>query len=118
MPRRTLGFLFVIVAILAVPALSFGQWLKYPTDGVPKNADGTPNLKCPNSTAAQRKARLLGALACHKSRPVRWRRLVSSSSAATRSAGRRLAATSDGTCPSGLPYQPQAAEARKGAQSG
>jgi hypothetical protein len=47
MPRRTLGFLFAIVAILAVPALSFGQWLKSPTDVVPKNADGSTYRSAP-----------------------------------------------------------------------
>src|SRR4029450_9650073 len=34
----------VLIAIVSVPAVSIGQWLRYPTADVPRNADGTPNL--------------------------------------------------------------------------
>ncbi len=37
----------VILAGLATSGLGFGQWLYYPTEGVPRNADGTPNLNAP-----------------------------------------------------------------------
>ena len=47
MPRRAHRFIFAIFAVFAVPALSSGQWLKYPTEGVPKNSDGTPNREAP-----------------------------------------------------------------------
>src|SRR5690349_5934857 len=42
---RLLPFLFL--AVFAQPDVSFGQWLHYPTDGVPRRADGTPNLTAP-----------------------------------------------------------------------
>ena len=36
-----------IVALLGAPALSVGQWLHYPTDGIPSKADGKPDLTAP-----------------------------------------------------------------------
>src|ERR1035438_4387697 len=38
---------FVSIAVLGTPGLGFGQWVHYPTAGVPKKADGTPNLVAP-----------------------------------------------------------------------
>jgi len=37
----------VLVVAVAIPATGVGQWLKLPTQGVPRHADGTPNLKAP-----------------------------------------------------------------------
>jgi hypothetical protein len=37
----------VLVFAIGLPAPGFGQWLHYPTEGVPRNADGTPNMKAP-----------------------------------------------------------------------
>ena len=34
----------VMIAVLGAPALAFGQWVYYPTAGVPRKADGTPDL--------------------------------------------------------------------------
>jgi hypothetical protein len=48
-PMRTASVkvaLFLIIVISA-PALGFSQWLRYPTEDVPKKADGTPNLTAP-----------------------------------------------------------------------
>jgi len=39
--------IFVIIALLAAPALGFGQWVRYPTAGVPKKAGGAPDLTVP-----------------------------------------------------------------------
>ena len=38
---------FVIIAVFGTPSLGFGQWVHYPTAGVPKKADGTPDLTAP-----------------------------------------------------------------------
>jgi hypothetical protein len=35
---------FLFLAAFAQPVAGFGQWLHYPTAGVPRKADGTPNL--------------------------------------------------------------------------
>jgi hypothetical protein len=45
MRRVRLGF--VLIGIIVVPALGFAQWLRYPTEGVPRTADGKPDLKAP-----------------------------------------------------------------------
>src|SRR5688572_33433905 len=45
MRRVRLGFVFI--AIVALPALGFAQWLRYPTADVPKKSDGTPDLTAP-----------------------------------------------------------------------
>jgi hypothetical protein len=41
--RRSL----ILVALCVLPALASAQWLDYRTPGVPRKADGTPNLKAP-----------------------------------------------------------------------
>ena len=30
------------IAVLGLPTIGFGQWVHYPTTGVPRKADGTP----------------------------------------------------------------------------
>jgi len=46
MGRRGRTTLFVL-AIVAAPSFGFAQWLRYPTEGVPRKADGQPNLAAP-----------------------------------------------------------------------
>jgi predicted pyridoxine 5'-phosphate oxidase superfamily flavin-nucleotide-binding protein len=48
------GWVFVFVSFVSIVALSTplaGQWLNYPTAGVPRLADGTPNLSPKGTTA-------------------------------------------------------------------
>jgi hypothetical protein len=42
-----LQLLLLVVVLSALSVASFGQWLHYPTAGVPKKPDGTPNLTAP-----------------------------------------------------------------------
>ena len=116
MPQRTHGFLWDRLAkgvygsqLRPVAEISNGRRAQ--------ECRRHPQSNCPNSTAAQRKARLLGALACHKSRPVRWRRL---SVHRVRQRDRRVAAwRQSGEEPARGAALPAACrEARKGAQSG
>jgi hypothetical protein len=44
----------------ATALLTYGQWLSYPTPGVPKNTDGSPNLAAPAPRAADGKPDLSG----------------------------------------------------------
>jgi hypothetical protein len=37
----------VVAAAIAAPAVVTGQWIKYPTEGVPRNADGSLNRNAP-----------------------------------------------------------------------
>jgi len=41
------GFVLVVAAIALAPVVIAGQWLKYPTDGLPRNKDGTLNRNAP-----------------------------------------------------------------------
>jgi hypothetical protein len=40
---RNVALMFFVIAVIAVPA-GLGQWLHHPTAGVPRKADGSPNL--------------------------------------------------------------------------
>jgi hypothetical protein len=112
MPRRTLGFLFVIVAILAVPALSFGQWLKYPTDGVPKNADGTPDRTAPTPRLPNGKPDFSGLW--HATNPARCGGGGSQFvECGNEIGGSPLGGNLGRNLPEGLPYQPHAAKLAK-----
>ena len=112
MPRRTLGFLFAIVAILAVPALSFGQWLKYPTDGVPKNADGTPNRNAPTPRLPNGKPDFSGLW--HATNPARCGGGGSQCiECGHEIGGSPLGGNLGRNLPEGLPYQPHAAKLAK-----
>jgi hypothetical protein len=37
----------IVIVLTWAPALTFGQWLHYPTPDVPRTADGKPNLTAP-----------------------------------------------------------------------
>ena len=112
MPRRTLGFLFVIVAILAVPALSFGQWLKYPTEGVPKSADGTPNRDAPTPRLPNGKPDFSGLW--HATNPARCGGGGSQFiECGNEIGGSPLGGNLGRNLPEGLPYQPHAAKLAK-----
>jgi len=112
MPRRTLGFLFAIVAILAVPAPSFGQWLKYPTDGVPKNADGTPNRSAPTPRLPNGKPDFSGLW--HATNPARCGGGGSQFiECGNEIGGSPLGGNLGRNLPEGLPYQPHAAKLAK-----
>ena len=50
---------FVLAAAL-LSGVAFGQWIKYPTKGVPKGKDGKPNLSAPAPRAADGKPDLSG----------------------------------------------------------
>ena len=47
MPNSARIILVFLLATIGVPALSVAQWLHYPTDGVPRKADGKPDLTAP-----------------------------------------------------------------------
>ena len=59
--RRAYNVLmFVFIAVIGVPVLVAGQWLHYPTDGIPRKADGSPNLTAPAPRMADGKPDLSG----------------------------------------------------------
>ena len=66
--------LVAVIGAFAKPTDATAQWVDYPTANVPRNADGTPNLKAPAPRVAGRQARsvrpmVLGRGAARMRRP-------------------------------------------------
>ena len=112
------AFGLMLVAVIVVPAIGSAQWLKYPTDGIPRKADGKPDLTAPAPRLPDGKPDLSGLWhaaqpsqcvnAAGDSRPVRHR-------------NRRIAARRQprsGSPGGTLPYQPWAAKLIAGAARG
>ena len=49
-----------VFAVVSLPAHGFAQWLRYPTEGIPRKADGTPNLTAPTPRLPDGKPDLSG----------------------------------------------------------
>lgn len=100
--------MFVITAVIGVPALTFGQWLHYPTPDVPRTADGKPNLTAPAPRLPDGKPDFSGIWHAANRNPCtpEASRFIPcgveiGGSPLARDLGRNL--------PGGLPYQPWAA---------
>ena len=94
-------FLVGLVAVELLPA----QWFHYPTAGVPRKTDGSPNLSAPAPHSADGKLDLSGIWA-----PVRRRALNESLEGQVNATGPFWDFGS--VIPGGLPYQPWAAALR------
>jgi hypothetical protein len=99
---------FVIIALMGVPALGFGQWLGHPTAGVPRNADGSPDLTAPAPRLADGKPDFSGIWHTAVRNPCNpdASRFIECGSEI---GGSPLALNLGGNMPGGLPYQPWAA---------
>ena len=91
--------------------LTSGQWLKYPTDGLPRNADGTLNRNAPTPRLPDGQARISPASGtpANRNRCCRARGAVHQ----VRHRDRRLAARRQPRPQSaggGLPYKPEVAK--------
>lgn len=95
-------------ALFGLPAIAFSQWVHYPTAGVPRKADGTPNLSAPAPRLADGKPDFSGIwhtariIACSEE----LSRFINCSSEI---GGSPLARSLGQDMPGGLPYQPWAA---------
>jgi hypothetical protein len=58
--RLCLQFSSALLIFVSVPPALFAQWLDYPTAGVPRTADGKPNLSAPAPRTADGKPDLSG----------------------------------------------------------
>ena len=110
--RRVLAIVFVVAASLCASGPAAAQWLKYPTAGVPRTADGRPNLAAPAPRASDGKPDLSGMWQIANLLPCDDVRRICTDLPISAQFGNLGAGLTDG-----LPYQPWAKEriAGKGA---
>jgi hypothetical protein len=110
MRRVRLGV--ILIAIIAVPALGFAQWLRYPTEGVPRTADGKPDLNAPTPRLPDGKPDFSGLW--HAANPNRCVPGAGQFVACgTEIGGSPLGGNLGRNLPGGLPYRPEAAALAK-----
>jgi hypothetical protein len=99
----------VLVAAVGLPAVGLGQWLRLPTQGVPRKADGTPDLTAPTPRLPDGKPDLSGIW--HASNP---NRCVPGTDqfllCGVEIGGSLLGGNLGRNLPGGLPYRPEAAK--------
>src|SRR5436309_16136301 len=96
----------VMTIVVASSVTLSAQWLKYPTAGVPRLANGKPNLNAPTPRMADGKPDLSGMWDIEHNRPC------PAIGCADMEVGQEFV-NIGWSLKDGLPYQPWAAEARK-----
>ena len=84
----------VITVVVSVAAPGVAQWLRYPTEGIPRTADGKPESESARAAAAGRQAGFVRHLARRQSHPLPSRSTAFDRPAARRSAARSSPSTS------------------------
>ncbi len=68
--------IWIMIALAAAPALVRAQWLNHRTPGIPRTADGNPNLAAPTPRAADGKPDLSGLWQTNSAPPELLERLI------------------------------------------
>src|SRR3954467_10468654 len=93
--------------MIGLTALGHGQWLPYPTEGVPRHPDGTPNLNAPAPRLPDGKPDFSGIWHVALRNPCNEQ--TSFIPCNSEIGGSPLALALGAQMPGGLPYQPWAA---------
>ena len=107
MNGRLAGLVFVMIALLGAPSPGLAQWVHYPTAGVPRKADGSPDLTAPAPRLSDGKPDFSGiwhAASINQCVPA------TGQFCGAEIGGSPLALDIGKDMPGGLPYQPWAAE--------
>ena len=96
--RRAGVIAWMVAALACVPVTGSAQWLRYPTEGIPRLPDGKPNFAAPAPRLPDGQPDLSGIWHAAQPRRCTNSRRRARSRAASRSAARRSAATSDEIC--------------------
>src|SRR5579862_945664 len=68
--------IWILIALAATPALVRAQWLNHRTPGIPRTADGHPNLSAPTPRAANGRPDLSGLWQTSSAPPELLERLI------------------------------------------